>query len=302
MKEYVFRCRDVSKVCSSEQILSNVTMQIEKGYIYGLVGKNGAGKTSIIRVICGLLINDTGSIELFGNNKNFQKERERISSLIDSPNLYENMTARENMNLVRIQRGIPGKKCIDENLKIVGLNDVENKKVKDFSLGMKQKLAIALTLMNNPEFLILDEPINGLDVVSIKQIRELIVDINRKKGTTILISSHILSELSYVADKYIFMDKGTIINQIDSQELDEICKKYIYIKVRDVEKAAIILERDLNIKKYKIVSDDSIRIYDYLDAEKIIFILAKNNIGIKECTLVNESVEDYLSNLIGKVI
>ena len=276
-------------------------MQIEKGYIYGLVGKNGAGKTSIIRVISGLLVNDTGSIELFGNNKNFQKERERISSLIDYPNLYENMTARENMNLVRIQRGIPGKKCIDENLKIVGLNDVGNKKVKDFSLGMKQKLAIALTLMNNPEFLILDEPINGLDVVSIKQIRELIVDINRKNGTTILISSHILSELSYVADKYIFMDKGTIINEIDSQDLDNICKKYIHIKVRDVKKAAIILERDLNIKKYELISDDSIKICDYLDTEKIILTLAKNNIGIKECVFVNESVEDYLSKLIGEV-
>ena len=211
------------------------------------------------------------------------------------------MTARENMNLVRIQRGIPGKKCIDENLKIVGLNDVGNKKVKDFSLGMKQKLAIALTLMNNPEFLILDEPINGLDVVSIKQIRELIVDINRKNGTTILISSHILSELSYVADKYIFMDKGTIINEIDSQDLDNICKKYIHIKVRDVKKAAIILERDLNIKKYEMISDDSIKICDYLDTEKIILTLAKNNIGIKECVFVNESVEDYLSKLIGEV-
>ncbi|SFU51117.1 ABC-2 type transport system ATP-binding protein [Clostridium sp. DSM 8431] len=301
MKQYVFRCKNVSKVCNSEQILSNVSMEIEKGYIYGLVGKNGVGKTSIIRVICGLLVNDTGSIELFGNNENFQKERQRISSLIDSPNLYENMTARENMNLARIQRGIPGEKCIDENLRLVGLNNVGRKKVKDFSLGMKQKLAIALALMNSPEFLILDEPINGLDVISIKQIRDLIIDINKKKGTTILISSHILSELSFVANKYIFMDKGTIINEVDSQELNDICKKYIHIKVRDVERAAIILERDLNIKNYKITSQESIRIYDDLDTEKIIYVLSKNNIGIKECMHVNESIEDYLSNLIGEV-
>lgn len=198
MNDYVIRAINITKVFKRHKVLDDISINIKKGDIYGFVGKNGAGKTTLIRVIAGLVIPNSGQVELFGEADDMEivKQRSRMGTLIEAPSLYLNMTARENLELIKIQRGIPGTKCIDEALNLVGLKDIEKKKTKNFSLGMKQRLGIAMALLSDPELLILDEPINGLDPIGIKEIRELLLKLNKERGTTILISSHILSELT----------------------------------------------------------------------------------------------------------
>jgi len=197
LKEYVIKARNITKTYGKRKVLDNLCMNIKKGDIYGFVGKNGAGKSTMIRVLAGLVIPNEGEIELFGHTEEskIRKERSRIGTLIETPALYLNMTAKENLELIKIQRGIPGTKCIEEVLDLVGLKDIENKKTKNFSLGMKQRLGIAMALLNDPEVLLLDEPINGLDPIGIKELRELLIKLNKERGITVLISSHILSEL-----------------------------------------------------------------------------------------------------------
>ena len=204
MKEAVLKTYNLCKKYKDQMAVDNVSMTIRKGDIYGFIGQNGAGKTSLIRMITGLAHRTSGEIELFGGSgeEALNKGREFIGSLIESPAFYKNMTARENLEVSRLVRNIPGKECIDEVLNLVGLKDTGKKKVKDFSLGMRQRLGIANALLGNPKLLILDEPINGLDPMGIIEIRELLKKINTEKDITILISSHILGELSEMATTY----------------------------------------------------------------------------------------------------
>lgn len=296
MNEYVMKATNITKLYGKHKVLDNVTMNIKKGDIYGFVGKNGAGKTTMIRVIAGLVIPDSGQVELFDN---LIKDRSRIGALIELPSLYLNMTAKENLELIKIQRGIPGIKCIQEVLNLVGLNGVGKKKTKDFSLGMKQRLGIAMAILSDPEFLILDEPINGLDPIGIKEIRELLLKLNKEKGTTILISSHILSELTQISNRYGFINDGKIIEETTYSELLRKCRNYLNLKVKDASIASIILEKEIGIEDYEVFEDNTIRIYDNFDSEKITLSLASHNIGVKEIVQIGESLENYFADLVG---
>ncbi len=266
MNEYVIRSRNITKIYKKRKVLDNISINIKKGDIYGFVGRNGAGKTTMIRVLTGLVIPNEGQVELFDHSeeKEVIKERRRIGTLIESPELYLNMTAKENLELIKVQRGIPGTKCIDEVLDLVGLNNVEKKKTKNFSLGMKQRLGIAMALLSDPELLILDEPINGLDPIGIKEIREILLKLNKERGTTILISSHILSELTQISNKYGFINDGKLIEEVAASELSNKCRIYLYLKISDSSDVSIILENELGIKDYEVFPDNIIRIYDEL--------------------------------------
>ncbi|WPC39515.1 ATP-binding cassette domain-containing protein [Clostridium sp. JS66] len=301
MNEYVIRSSNITKIYGKHKVLDHVSMNIKKGDIYGFIGKNGAGKTTMIRVLAGLAIPNEGQVELFGysEEKKLIKERRRIGTLIEAPAIYLNMTAGENLELIKIQRGIPRTKCIDEALNLVGLEDVHKKKTKNFSLGMKQRLGIAMALLSDPELLLLDEPINGLDPIGIKEIREILIKLNRERGVTILISSHILSELTQISNRYGFINNGKLIKEMTAIEFSNKCRTYLHLKVRNASDASIILENEIGVKDYEIFPDNIIKIYDEFDSEKITLALSKHNIGIKEILPMGETLEDYFTKLVG---
>ena len=302
MQKHVLKTKNLSKEYKKIVALENINISIKKGDIYGLIGENGAGKTTLIRLITGLIYQTNGEIELFEEMEasKLSKQRRRIGCIIESPVLYEDMTAKQNLEIIRVQRGIPGKGCIDEVLNLVNLPDTKSKKVKDFSLGMKQRLALAIALLGDPEFLILDEPINGLDPIGIIEFRELIKKLNREKKITILISSHILSELHQLATYYGIIHKGNLIEEISVEELNERCKKHINLEVDDSAKASIILENNLKIKNFSVLPNNVIKIYDYLDRVKLISNeLVSNGVGIERINTQGDGLEEYFTRLIG---
>ncbi|CEH36153.1 ATP-binding cassette domain-containing protein [Romboutsia lituseburensis] len=302
MEEYILRTINLSKKYKDKLIVDNVNMNIRRGDIYGFIGENGAGKTSVIRLITGLVKITSGNIILFNSDieENIKTQRKRIGSLIESPALYPEMTAYQNLEAIRLQRGISGKQEIDRVLDLVNLKNTKNKKVKNFSLGMKQKLAIAIALLGDPEFLILDEPINGLDPVSIVEIRELLKKINKDKDTTILISSHILKELNQLATTYGVISNGKLIDEFSSQDLEQRCKLSLDIKVDDINRAVIIIEEQLNTNNFKVIKDNTIKLFDYINQPgKVSSVLVKNNIEIQQIMTNGEDLEDYYVNLIG---
>lgn len=302
MREDILKVTNLNKKYSGKYVLSNLNMKIKKGDIYGLIGKNGAGKTTLIRMITALGKSTSGVVEVFGkeNEKVLANERKRIGALIEMPAFYEDMTAFDNMELVRLQKGIPGKDCIKEKLELVGLINVGKKKVKDFSLGMKQKLGLAMALLGDPEFLILDEPTNGLDPMGMVQIRELLKKINKEKGVTILVSSHLLSELYHLATCYGIMNNGEIVEEVTQLELDDKCKKVLEVKVDNIKKATLVLETILSTTNYKVLPNDTIKIYDYINEPgKVSKSLSDEGIIIYQISTSGDDLESYFMNLIG---
>ena len=302
MKELILKTYNLTKKYGNQIVVDNVNMTIKKGDIYGFIGQNGAGKTTLIRLITGLIHKSNGEIELFGGSgeKALNEARTMIGSLIETPSFYGNMTARENLEVSRLVRDIPGKNCIDEVLNLVGLNDVEKKKVKNFSLGMRQRLGIANALMGNPKLLILDEPINGLDPMGIVEIRELLKKINKEKDMTILISSHILSELSELATTYGIISKGSLIEEITANELNEKCRQYIDLIVDDTAKAVALLERELDISDYEVWEGNKIKIFSNLDSVGIInSTISKAGVIVESIGIKGENLEEYFMNVIG---
>ena len=298
MNNYVIRTKKISKKYRKEFVLQDINMNIKKGDIYGLIGKNGAGKTTIMRILSGLSIANEGSIELFGESESIVKSRKRIGVLIEAPAFFEDMDVYKNLEYLRKFKGIPGKGCIDEKLKLVGLENVKGKQIKDYSLGMKQKLGLAIALLGDPEVLILDEPTNGLDPIGIVKMRELLKKINEEMGITILISSHILSELSQISNVYGIMSKGKLIEEISMDDLMEKSKISLEINVDIVEKCTWVLENILNIREYKVLNNNVIRIYGCIDKASIITKeLAKNDILISQMVTKGESLEDYVMNV-----
>lgn len=300
--EYILKIKKLQKSYKKNQVLSNLNMQIEKGAIYGLIGKNGAGKTTLIRIITGLQKPNNGEYQIYGvsyKNKEIENIRSRISAIVETPALYMNLTAKENLVEHYKTLGIPSDDNIDELLTQVGLNNHQNKKVKYFSLGMKQRLAIALSLSSNPDFLILDEPINGLDPQGIIEIRELILNLNKHQGITMLISSHYLDELSKIATHYGFIDKGKIIEEISAKELNKKLRKKTVVKSNNVKELSQYLESKKI--KYEVIDEKTITIFDKLDISQLILTLSKKNCVIEEIYKVNESLENYYLNLIGGV-
>lgn len=305
MKEVVLKTYNITKKYGEQLAVDNVNMTIKKGDIYGFIGQNGAGKTTLIRLITGLIHKSGGEIELLGANEEneLNKARTMVGSLIETPSFYTNMTARENLEVSRLVRSIPGKKCIDEVLELVGLKDVEKKKVKNFSLGMRQRLGIANALMGNPKLLILDEPINGLDPMGIVEIRELLKKINKEKDMTILISSHILSELSELATTYGIISNGKLIEEITAKQLSEKCRQYIDLKVDDTARAVILLERELGISDYEVLEDSNIKVFSNLDnVGEVNSLLSRSGIIVESISVKGENLEEYFMNKVGGVL
>ena len=297
--DYVLKTEGITKQYGKHTVVNNVSMHVKKGDIYGFIGKNGAGKTTFMRMVAGLATPASGSMELFGSEE-LEKQRVRIGSLIEQPGLYGNMTAKENMEVVRRNLGITEKHAVDEMLEFVGLSGTEKKKVKNFSMGMKQRMGIAIALFRNPDFLILDEPINGLDPAGIKEIRDLLLKLNQERQITILISSHILGELSKIATRYGIIKDGALIEEFDSQELENRCRRCQKLVVDDVERAVTILEEKCHITGYDVLETGVIRVFERLDSNwDVNRELILGGVKLKESYLAGQDLEGYFMDLLG---
>ena len=269
MPEKIFTAKKLTKKYKA-YALKQFDMEICKGDIYGFIGRNGAGKTTLMRILTGRAVQSGGDICLFGesNPDKLYLQRRRVGAIIEGPAFYPGMTAEDNLEVIRLQYGIKEKKCIKELLKTVGLEDTGTKKAKDFSLGMKQRLGIAMALIGKPELLVLDEPVNGLDPEGILQLRELIKKLNKEQGITILISSHILSELDQLATCYGFIDKGRMKEQIQADELIAKCKPYLSIRAGNVQNAAAVLKHMFPDNELEIVSESRVNLYGFTGSTK----------------------------------
>ena len=299
MQEIVLQTNNLTKKYKDFVALDNATITIHKGDIYGLIGRNGAGKTTLMKTITTLTNKTGGSFSLFDSEEELTESKRRIGCLIESPAFFDNLTAYQNLKYYSIQKGIVDEKQIDKVLKTVDLYKERNKKFKKFSLGMKQRLGIAFAILDNPDFIILDEPINGLDPIGIKEIRDTLKRLNEEEKITILISSHILSELYLIANHFCFIDKGRIIKDVSKEELDLECSKCIVIRTKDVKKATVVLEKELSTTNYKVIDNTEIRLYDYLEnSVKVNKTLLPNDIDIMGMYESGISLEGYFDSLI----
>ncbi|MDE5884175.1 MAG: ABC transporter ATP-binding protein [Oscillospiraceae bacterium] len=283
------------------KVIQDVSFQVQQGMICGLIGPNGAGKTTIMKMLGGLVLQDSGSIEILGKQTEtgLAESRSRMSFVIETPYAKENMSAWENLEKQRLQKGIPDKSIIENVLKIVGLEDVGNKKVKAFSLGMRQRFGIANALMTEPEIMILDEPINGLDPEGIVEIRELLLKLNREKNITIIISSHILSELSLLCTDYMFIHHGRILQAVSAPELKKICRGYYHIHTDNDILACQILKEKLGLTDFEIRKDGSIQLYESLEQIREISRTLYENEAIPLILHMSEvNLEQYYMNMI----
>ena len=298
MTNYILKTNLLTKRYASKNVVDQVNITIEKGDIYGLIGKNGAGKTTLIRMITGLTSETEGEIELFGST-DLSKERQRVGCVIESPALYLSLTAFQNMEYYRIQRGIAEKGIIKKLLEIVDLHETGNKKVKNFSLGMKQRLALAISILGNPDFVILDEPVNGLDPIGIIDMRNMILRLNEELGITFLISSHILPELSQIATRYGILNDGILVKQLTKKELEEECKKSLFLQVDDSSKAVLVLENQLATNNYVVMNHKEIRVFDYLEnPSKVAKALIENDISLEAMKVTGVDLEEYFKQVI----
>lgn len=265
--ENILQTYNLTRKYGTTAVVDNINMNIKKGEIYGFLGRNGAGKTTTLRMIMGLISPTKGEYELLGKKMGDREVFGRIGAIIETPGFYPNLTARENLDIHRRLMGIPNKEYIDEALEIVGLTnyDIKKKKVKKYSLGMKQRLGVARALLHKPELLILDEPTNGLDPVGIKEMRETLLDLNKKKEITILVSSHILGEIQQLATKIGIIHEGKLLEEIDYKSFEKKNRHYINLRVNNDKKAVTILEKSMNIKDYEVTEPNRIRIYEMLD-------------------------------------
>ncbi len=300
MKETILKTINLTKKYKDFKALDEVNIKIEKGDIYGLIGRNGAGKTTLMKIISTLSKKTSGGFELFSeNDENLTENKERIGCLIENPSFFPNLTAYENLKYYAIQKGIINLKQIEEALKLVGLLEAKNKKFKNFSLGMKQRLGIAFAILDNPDFIILDEPINGLDPIGISDLRETFKRLNEEKNITILISSHILSELYAVATRFCILEQGRVVKELTKEELDKECSKCIVIQTDDVKKASTVLEKELRTENFKVIDKREIRLYEQLEhIDKISKALVKNDINILGLYETGITLEEYFKTVI----
>ena len=296
MSEYVLETESLTKTYRGKNAVDHIDLKIRKGDIYGFIGKNGAGKTTTIKMISGLNRPTSGSMKLFGSD-DLQEGRKKIGTVIENPAIYPYLSARQNIEVQRILKGVSDKSVTDDLINIVGLKNAGKKKAKNFSLGMKQRLAIALSLVGDPEFLLLDEPINGLDPTGIKDIRELILKLNKEAGITILISSHILGELAKISTAYGVISEGAMTAQFTSEELKERVKPSLTITVDDPGKAVDILENAMGIKDFE-VNENCIHIYEMLDkSSQINAVLEQNEVAVRSLSKEQGDYENYFIKL-----
>lgn len=298
--ETVLTTQGLCKHYGRFKALDGLNMQVPKGAIYGLVGKNGAGKTTLIRVICGLQAPTAGSYSLFGTGcgeRNLQRIRRRMGAVVETPALYPDMTAIQNLKLQHRVLGLPDDRGIPELLELVSLSDTGKKKAGHFSLGMKQRLGIAVALCGNPDFLVLDEPINGLDPQGIVEIRELILKLNRERQITVLISSHILDELSRLATHYGFIDGGRMVKEVSARDLEAACRKCVRVEVTSTLPLTRVLD-NLGLE-YQVLSRTQADIYGKVNISKLVEALKQESCDLISVKERDESLESYYINLVG---
>lgn len=300
--EYILTTDALCKYYGHFKALDDLSLHIPRGSIYGFVGKNGAGKTTFIRLICGLQNPTKGSYTLYGvknTQKVITKVRRRMGAVVETPSIYLDMTAEENLKEQYRILGLPSFDDIPELLNLVGLADTGKKKAKNFSLGMRQRLGIAVALAGNPDFLVLDEPVNGLDPQGIIEMRELILKLNRERQITFLISSHILDELSRLATHYGFIDRGHIVREISAKELESACRKCLRVQVSDIRALTRVLDNmDM---EYNVFSDTMADIYAKLNISQLVLALSEQGCDIISMTEREETLESYYVNLVGGV-
>ncbi len=298
--DYVLKTNALSKNYGHFKALNGLSMNVPKGAIYGFVGKNGAGKTTLIRLICGLQNPSSGDYILYGR-KNMEKEivksRRRMGAVVETPSIYLDMTAEENLKQQYRILGLPSFDGLYEILELVGLDDTGKKKARNFSLGMRQRLGIAIALVGDPDFLVLDEPVNGLDPQGIIEIRELILKLNRERQITVLISSHILDELSKLATYYGFIDNGSIVKEVSAAELEKTCRKCVHMEVSDTKELARVLDK-MKVE-YKIFSDTEADVFAKIKISQLTLELAKVNCEVISMQEKDESLESYYISLVG---
>lgn len=298
--EYCLETNGLCKQYKDFKALHGLSMHIPKGSIYGLVGKNGAGKTTLIRLICGLQEPTAGSFSLYGvsdKDRLIHRARRRMGAVVETPSIYLDMNAEENLKQQYQILGLPSFDGICELLKLVGLENTGKKKAKNFSLGMRQRLGIAIALCGDPDFLLLDEPVNGLDPQGIIEIRELILKLNKERQITVLISSHILDELSRLATHYGFIDGGQLVKEISAKDLEAACRKCVHVQVSDTKPLVRVLDQMQT--EYKILSDSEADIFEHVNVSQIAMALQKENCEIISMQERDESLESYYMNLVG---
>ena len=302
MAQTIIEVKNLEKQYMKQKAVDDVSFQIKEGMICGLIGPNGAGKTTIMKMLGGLVLPTGGTMSLFGGSseEELAKARSRMSFMIEVPYAKEKMTARENLEKQRIQKGIPNKERIDEVLEIVGLTDTGKKPVHKFSLGMRQRLGIANALLTKPELMVLDEPVNGLDPEGIVEIRELLLKLNREEHITILISSHILSELSLLCTDYLFINKGKLLESVSTRDLKRICKEYYHIGTDNNSLALTILQNKLGVTEFEVERDGSIRLFERLDeAHTISKTLYESGVVPTVLHMNEANLEQYYMNMVG---
>lgn len=302
MRDIVLQTEGLTKAYGDFTALDHVSVRLEKKHIYGFIGENGAGKSTFMKIITGLTYPTEGTYSLLGKDTDPErgKMRKYIGSMIEAPALYPNYSIMKNLELQRILIGNPDKAVCDKVLDMVGLTEVKHKKVSNLSMGMKQRLGIAKALIGNPQLLILDEPINGLDPQNIVALRVMLKKLSEEKNVTIFISSHILNELYLLATDFIFIHKGRIIEELTHEQLEAKCRQYICIKVDNVPVALTVLDKLLGNPDYKVVSDNEIHLYsDTKDMEAISRTFMQNNIVITELSVMEQTLEDYFITITG---
>ncbi len=298
--DYILQTNNLTKKYKSFQALSGLSMNVPKGSIYGFVGKNGAGKTTLIRLICGLQEPTSGDFTLYGirnDSKDIIKSRRRMGAVVETPSIYLDMTAEENLKQQYLILGLPSFDDVQDLLKLVGLENTGKKKAKNFSLGMKQRLGIAIALAGEPDFLVLDEPVNGLDPQGIVEMRELILKLNRERQITVLISSHILDELSRLATHYGIIDNGHMVKELSAKELDAACRKCVRLEVTNTSALARVLD-SMNIE-YKIISDTIADVFAKVNVTRLTTALTNENCEVLSMLEKDESLESFYISLVG---
>ena len=298
--EYVLETNALCKRYRNFAALNGLSMRVPKGAIYGFAGRNGAGKTTLIRLICGLQEPTSGAFSLYGaknTDPKIERSRRRMGAVVETPSIYMDMTAEENIRQQYLVLGVPSAEGAAELLRLVGLGDTGKKKAKHFSLGMRQRLGIAVALAGNPDFLVLDEPTNGLDPQGIIEMRELILRLNREHGITVLISSHILDELSRLATHYGFIDGGRMVREMSAAELEARCRKCTRIEVSNISALARVL--DGMQAEYRILEENCADIYAEIPVTALVSALERENCAVISLREQDESLESFYMNLIG---
>ena len=302
MNDLVIETKQLTKIYGEQTAVSKVNLHVKKGRVYGLLGRNGAGKTTIMKMILGLASITSGEVDVFGKNIKGREKRvyPRIGAIIETPGFYPNLTGTENLEIFAKLRGTAAPHAVKNALEIVGLPYKDKKLFSKYSLGMKQRLGIANAILHDPELLILDEPTNGLDPIGIAEVRDFIKELSAAQGKTILISSHILSETSLLADDIGIINNGVLLEESSMRELEKKNRKYILLQVSNIPKTTLILERQFHLTDYSVQDDHTLRLYDAsLDMGEVNKALVMQDITVMSSLLCNDTLEDYFKKITG---